>query len=68
VLRDHYVFHTKSVKALKSKKYKAHRGPHDTVGEYILPATFHIDHYEKELKKFEELAKRLNPDFDKKPM
>ena len=38
------------------------------VGEYVLPEGFHVDHYEKVLKKMKDLAKRINPDFDKKPM
>ena len=68
VLRDHYVFHLKSVKALRTKKYKAHRGPNDQVGDYVLPEPFHIDHHDKAMKKVEDLAKRLNPDFGKQPM
>ena len=59
------MFHTKSVKALKTKKYKAHRGPNDQVTDYVLPEPFHVDHHEKALKKVEELAKKLNPDFGK---
>lgn len=51
LLKDHFLFHKKSIKILKTKKYKAWRGPNDTVGEYILPEAFHIDHYDKILKK-----------------
>lgn len=68
VLKEHYVLHKASVKALKSKRYKAWRGANDVVGDYVLPEGFHVDHYEKVLKKMKDLAKRINPDFDKKPM
>ena len=54
VVKDHYVLHTKSVKALKTKKYKAWRGKNDEVADYVLPEGFHVDHYKKVMKKMEE--------------
>ena len=47
LLRDHYVFHKKSIKIIKGKKYKAWRGANDIVPDYVLPEAYHIDHYKK---------------------
>ena len=47
----------KSIKALKSKKYKAWRGPNDQVTDYVLPESFHVDHHEKAMKKLKEQLK-----------
>ena len=62
VVKDHYILHTKSVKALKNKKYKAWRGANTEIADYVLPEGFHVDHYEKVLKKMEDMARRLNPE------
>jgi ASC-1-like (ASCH) protein len=55
LLKDHYIFHKKSIKILKTKKYKAYRGKNDEVGEYVLPEQFHVDHFEKVMKKAKDL-------------
>lgn len=62
VVQNHYILHTKSVKALKNKKYKAWRGANTEIADYVLPEAFHVDHYEKVLKKMEDMARRLNPE------
>lgn len=51
LLKEHYVFHKKSIKIVKSCKYKAYRGAHDTVPEFVIPEAFHVDHYKKSLEK-----------------
>ena len=66
MVKDHYIFHKKSIKILKSKKYKAWRGKNDEIGEYVLPECFHQDHYEKILKKIKDHEELLRGDkFDK---
>ena len=59
LLKDHYVLHKKSVKILKNRKYKAYRGKHDEVPEYVLPEAYHVDHWEKVLKKAQKFEERL---------
>ena len=59
MLKDHYIFHKKSIKILKAKKYKAHRGANDVVPEYVLPEQFHADHFEKVMAKAREAQKLL---------
>ena len=61
MLKEHYVFHKKSIKALKGKKYKAWRGANDQLPEIVLPEAYHVDHFEKAMKKVKDLAKQLNP-------
>jgi hypothetical protein len=56
MLKEHYVFHKKSIKALKTKKYKAWRGSNDVIPEIVLPEAYHIDHFEKAMKKVKDLA------------
>ena len=56
MLKDHYVFHKKSIKALKTKKYKAWRGSNDQLPEIVLPEAYHVDHFEKAMKKVKDLA------------
>ena len=65
MLRDHYFFHKKSIKALKDKKYKAWRGQNDIVPEYVLPEGCHIDFYKKTLKKIQEIKKQHENKFTK---
>lgn len=57
MLKEHYVFHKKSIKALKTKKYKAWRGSNDQKPEIVLPEAYHVDHFEKAMKKVKDLAK-----------
>jgi hypothetical protein len=64
LLKDHYVFHKKHISIIKSHKYKANRGPHDVVPEYILPPHFHVDHHKKALDEAKDLLKMLDPNFD----
>ena len=61
MLIDHYVFHKKSMKALKTKKYKAHRGENTNIPEIALPEAYHVDHFEKAKKKMKEMAQQMNP-------
>jgi hypothetical protein len=69
LIKDHYIIHKKSCKILKDKKYKAWRGKNDEVAEYVLPESFHIDHYEKVMKKAKEAMEMLQgkkeKEFDK---
>lgn len=67
LLKEHYVFHKKSIKLLKAKKYKAWRGANDVVPDYVLPEAYHIDHFKKVIQKAEEMKKAMGlvPD-DKK--
>ena len=69
LLRDHYVFHKKSIKILKNHKYKAWRGAHDIVPDYVLPEAYHIDHHKKAeakmKKKMDDLKKQMG--LDKEP-
>lgn len=66
LMKDHYVFHKKSIKILKSHKYKAWRGAHDIVPEYVLPEAYHVDHYkaaqEKMKKKMDDMKKQMGLD------
>lgn len=66
VLKDHYIFHKKAIKIIKGKKYRAYRGPNDVVPEYILPEAFHVDHYDKVLKKIKEAEARVFGEKEKK--
>lgn len=59
LLREHYVFHKKSIKIVKGKKYKAWRGANDIVPDYVLPEGYHIDHYEKVQKKIKDKMENL---------
>lgn len=65
MLVDHYIFHKKSMKAVKTKKYKPQRGKatkdfKDTP-EIALPEAYHVDHFEKAMKKVKDLAEKMNP-------
>jgi hypothetical protein len=51
MLQDHYQFHKQSIKILKAKKYKAWRGANDIIPDFTLPASYHVDHWEKEMEK-----------------
>jgi hypothetical protein len=51
MLREHFIFHKKSIKVIKGKKYRAWRGQNDIVPEYTLPEACHIEYYKKALKK-----------------
>jgi hypothetical protein len=51
------VLHKKSIKFLKSHKYKAWRGAHEIVPEYTLPAAFHVDEFKKMIEKVKARAK-----------
>jgi hypothetical protein len=64
MLQDHYVFHKKSTKIVKSKQYKAHRGKNNEVPDYTLPASYHVDHWEKEIEKLKNAAKMMDPNFN----
>lgn len=63
ILKDHYVLHKKSIKALKGKKYKAWRGPNDQATDYVLPESHHVDHHEKAMKKIKNKLKMMDPNF-----
>jgi len=55
MLADHYVFHKKSIKALKSKRYKAWRGKNDVKQEIALPESYHKKHFKKAMKKVKDM-------------
>ncbi len=58
MLKDHYIFHKKSIKILTKKRYKAWRPSKENKPEdFPLPATYHIDHYEKAQKAIEDHLK-----------
>ena len=72
VLKEHYIFHKKSIKIVKGKKYKAWRGDNDIVPDYVLPEGYHIDHYKKAQKqmkdKMENMRKQMGiPDQKEAP-
>jgi len=54
MLKDHFVFHKKSITILKSKQYKAWRGQNNEVPEFTLPAAYHVDEYQKIVNKLKE--------------
>lgn len=56
MLKDHYIFHKKSMKALKNKRYKAWRGANTEIPEIPLPEAYHVDHFEKAMKRVKEMA------------
>lgn len=64
MLQDHYTFHKASTKIVKSKQYKAWRGANDIIPDYILPPSYHIDHWEKEMERLRQAAKLLNPNYN----
>lgn len=59
VLKDHFVLHKKSIKILKGKQYKAWRGPNSEIPDYTLPAAYHVDEFNKMMKKLEERKKEM---------
>lgn len=61
MLKDHYIFHKKSMKALKTKKYKAYRGSNTEIPEIVLPEAYHADHFEKAMKRVKDMAERMTP-------
>lgn len=64
MLKDHYVFHKASTKLVKSKQYKAWRGPNNEVPDYTLPSSYHVDHWQKEMEKIKQAAKMMNPNYN----
>ena len=64
MLKDHYLFHKASTKLVKSKQYKAWRGANNEVPDYTLPASYHVDHWEKEMEKIKQAAKMMNPNYN----
>ena len=64
MLKDFYLFHKKSTKIVKSKQYKAWRGENNVVPDYTLPASYHVDHWQKELEKIKNAAKMMDPNFN----
>lgn len=67
MLKEHYVFHKKSIKIVKTKQYKPWRGGDKApIPDFVLPEAYHADHFEKIMKKAkEELKKFQKPEFKK---
>jgi hypothetical protein len=59
LLKDHYIFNKKSIKILKTKKYKAWRGKNDEVPEYVLPEAYHVDYFAKVIQKAKEVKEKM---------
>ena len=59
MLRDHFVFHKKSISILKSKQYKAWRGKNNEVPEYTLPVAYHVDEFKKMVSKLKEEKEKM---------
>ena len=53
------MLHKNSIKIVKTKQYKAYRGPHNEVPDFVCPEALHVDHFHKVLKKAKELQQKL---------